>query len=76
LTEFDGERKWRNNRQENEVSWKVNIEDIKAKNWNLDIKNPNKIEIKEELNTQEIIGKIEKNLVEAKSILDQIKNSL
>lgn len=76
LSEFDGERNWRNNRQESEVSWKVSIEDIKAKNWNLDIKNPNKIEIKEELNTQEIIGKIEKNLTDAKSILDQIKNSL
>lgn len=76
LSEFDGERKWRDNREESEVSWKVSIEDIKAKNWNLDIKNPNKIEIKEELNTQEIIGKIEKNLTDAKSILDQIKNSL
>jgi type I restriction enzyme M protein len=47
LSEFDGEMTWRNNREESEVSWKVSIEDIKERNWNLDFKNPNKKEIKE-----------------------------
>lgn len=76
LSEFDGEISWWNKREESEVSWKASIEDIKARNWNLDIKNPNKKEVKENLNTQEIIEKIEKNLIDAKSILDQIKKSI
>ena len=76
LEEFEAEREWWDNREESEVSWKVSIEDIKAKNWNLDVKNPNKIEVKEELDTKEIIGKIENNLKEANTILSQIKNSL
>jgi type I restriction enzyme M protein len=54
----------------------VSIETIKERNRNLDIKNPNKKEIKEELDTLEIIEKIGKNLDEANKILSQIKNSL
>lgn len=76
LQEFEAERKWWNDRKESEVSWKVSIDEIKARNWNLDVKNPNKVEIKEALDTQEIIGKIEKNLQEANSILSHIKNSI
>lgn len=33
---------WWNNRQESEVAWKVNVKDLKG--WDLDIKNPNKVE--------------------------------
>lgn len=76
LSEFEGERTRWNNRVESEVSWKVDIETIKKRNWNLDIKNPNKKEVKEEFNTQELIIRIENNLTEAKEILTQIKNTL
>lgn len=76
LSEFDAEKIWWNKREENDVSWKVSIEEIKTRNWNLDVKNPNKKELKEELNTKEIIEKIENNLNESKNILAQIKNSL
>lgn len=76
LSEFEAEKiRWKN-KIESDVSWKVSIEDIKLRNWDLDIKNPNKKEIKEELNTKEIIEKIENNLNESKDILAQIKNSL
>ena len=45
LDEFDAEKAWwggvdRNNRVENEFAWKVSAQDIKARNYNLDIKNP------------------------------------
>ena len=45
LDEFDTEKAWwggvdRNNRVENEFAWKVSAQDIKARNYNLDIKNP------------------------------------
>lgn len=38
--EFDVEKKWWNNREENEHAWKVTIDDIIARKYNLDIKNP------------------------------------
>jgi type I restriction enzyme M protein len=42
--EFEPERKWWNKRKENEQAWKVGIEDIKARGYNLDFKNPQAVE--------------------------------
>ena len=38
--EFAAEKAWWNNRVENEQAWKVSAADIKARNYNLDSKNP------------------------------------
>ena len=38
--DFKNEREWWNNREENEVAWKVSIDEIIANNYNLDFKNP------------------------------------
>ena len=40
IKEFDTLKAWWGNREENEQAWKVSIDDIKAKDYNLDIKNP------------------------------------
>lgn len=40
IEEFALEKKWWAKRRENEQAWKVSIEDIKAREFNLDIKNP------------------------------------
>ena len=41
IEEFDLEKKWWKKWKENEHAWRVSIGDIKASNYNLDIKNPN-----------------------------------
>ena len=41
IEEFETEKKWWKKRKETEFSWKVSVEDIKAKGYNLDMKNPN-----------------------------------
>lgn len=41
IQEFDLEKDWWDNREENKYAWKISIEDIKANGYNLDIKNPN-----------------------------------
>ncbi len=41
IEEFEPEKAWWNNREENEFAWKVDLETIKAGNYNLDFKNPN-----------------------------------
>lgn len=51
--EFDLEKKWWNNREENEYAWKISMDEIKNKNYNLDFKNPNKEE--EELEDPKIL---------------------
>jgi type I restriction enzyme M protein len=43
IQEFEPEKAWWPNREETEQSWCVPVEDIVARNYNLDIKNPNAI---------------------------------
>ncbi len=40
IKEFDLEKAWWNNREENQYAWKVSAEEIKTRGYNLDIKNP------------------------------------
>lgn len=40
IEEFEQEKGWWQEREENEYAWRVSIEDIKARNYNLDIDNP------------------------------------
>lgn len=40
IEDFAPEKKWWGKRKENDFAWKVSIEDIKARAYNLDIKNP------------------------------------
>jgi type I restriction enzyme M protein len=41
IKEFDLEKAWWHNRVETDTAWRVSIDEIKARNYNLDIKNPN-----------------------------------
>lgn len=41
IAEFDGEKAWWGERKETRQAWKVSIEEIVDRNYNLDIKNPN-----------------------------------
>lgn len=72
LEEFDVEKDRWNNRKESEVARKVSIDEIKARNYNLDVKNPNKVEEVKELDTQNIIDQINFWLTQATNILLEI----
>ncbi|PID67156.1 MAG: SAM-dependent methyltransferase [Fusobacteriales bacterium] len=73
--EFDLERKWWTNKEENENAWKVNIDEIIKANFNLDFKNPNKQE--EELKSPDFYLKIVKeNSEEINKIKEDLKDSL
>ncbi|AST57394.1 type I restriction-modification system methyltransferase subunit [Thermoanaerobacterium thermosaccharolyticum] len=75
--EFNLEKEWWNNREENEYAWKVSIEEIKNRNYNLDIKNPNKINENDELkSSKEIIKNLEINFKKLNLIINEIKDSL
>ncbi|HQK20265.1 MAG TPA: N-6 DNA methylase, partial [Polyangiaceae bacterium] len=45
-------------RKENEVAWKVSIDEIKARNYNLDIKNPHNVE-EEHGDPTELLAKLD-----------------
>jgi type I restriction enzyme M protein len=44
IEEFDGEKAWWHDRQESEHAWRVSFDEIKARGYNLDIKNPNSVD--------------------------------
>lgn len=75
IKEFDLEKKWWNKREENEYAWKVPIEDIKANNFNLDIKNPHVVE--EELgDPEELLQQYQKMQSELADIQNKLKHEL
>ena len=74
--EFELEKQWWNNREEKEYAWKVSIEEIKNRNYNLDIKNPNNNRSNELESTEKIIEKLDYNFKKLSLILNEIKDSL
>ncbi len=44
IEEFAAEKKWWNKRKETDHAWKVSLEDMKARRYNLDFKNPRAVE--------------------------------
>ncbi|TKI71251.1 SAM-dependent DNA methyltransferase [Sulfurimonas crateris] len=73
LQDFEELKKWWNDRVENELAYKVDIDTIKANNFNLDVKNPHKGEVEEELTTNEIIDKIEASMSKSVELLEEIR---
>ena len=81
-SEFDVVKQWWHNkvenkngeseRVENEHAWRVSIEDIKARNWNLDFKNPH-VGVQEiKLTSKQLVEKILKGEEEIKLILKSL----
>ena len=64
IEEFDLEKTWWEDREENQYAWRVSIEEIKKRNYNLDIKNPHQAENN--------IGDPKKLLVEYRQLLTEI----
>ena len=58
LSEFEGERAWWNNREENDNAWIVPIESIVAKGYKIDFKNPRAKDDEESWDPKELIKDI------------------
>jgi type I restriction enzyme M protein len=75
IEEFDAEKEWWNNREESEYAWKVTIDEIKTRNYNLDIKNPNK-EDEDHGDPEELLEKYMKHAAETKSLRNKLRDAL
>ncbi|CEQ06458.1 N-6 DNA methylase [Paeniclostridium sordellii] len=76
INEFELEQKWWNNRVENEYAWKVSIDEIKDRNYNLDIKNPYIEEVEDEYTLEELLNKFKKNQIEIDNLFEIINKEL
>lgn len=74
IEEFNPIKDWWNNRTESEVSWKVSMKTIIDRNYDLDIKNPNKVSEEVVYDRRGIINKIEYNQSKISEILEELKS--
>lgn len=75
IEEFKPEKAWWNDRQENQFAWRVTIEEIQKRNYNLDIKNPHNEE--EDLgDPKELLQEYQELEAKIQEIRDALKNEL
>ena len=76
VKEFDPIKTWWNNRKESEITWKVNIDTIVERGYDLDIKNPTKKEEKHEYNSAELMELLHISFEKSNSLLEQLKEAV
>ncbi len=76
IEEFELEKKWWDNREENQYAWKVSMEEIKEHGYNLDFKNPIKEEEEVIESPLEVLNKIQENQIQINKIIATIKEEL
>ncbi len=75
--EFKQTLEWFKNKKKTKNSWKVNIEEIKNKNYDLDFKNPNSQNNDKELEeSNNAIDELIKNFEQANVLLNELKKDL
>lgn len=75
IEEFKPEKAWWDDRKENQFAWRVTIEEIQKRNFNLDIKNPHSEE--EDLgDPEELLQEYQELEVKIQEIRDALKNEL
>ena len=62
----------RKGRQESEVAWKVSLDEIKARNYNLDFKNPHTV-ADDHGDPEELLAKLEQDEQRTANLRDQLK---
>lgn len=76
LKEFDLEREWWSNRVEDQHAWKVSVEEIKKRNYNLDIKNPNTVEESHQYTSGELIELLDHSFAKSHQLLEALKKEM
>ncbi|MCU7548140.1 type I restriction-modification system subunit M [Chitinophagaceae bacterium LB-8] len=76
IKEFDLEKAWWNRRVENEYAWKVSVKEIKNRNYNLDIKNPNVVKEQHEYASSELMELLSKSFKKSNELLEELKKGL
>lgn len=75
IEEFEPERKWWKKRKESPQAWKVSINQIREKGFNLDIKNPNTPELTHE-DPDLLLGQYEEARSNAAEIREELRKAL
>lgn len=76
VQEFDPIKTWWDDRQESDICWKVPIQTIIDRNYDLDIKNPTKTEETIEHSSAELMQMLETSFGKSSDLLDQLKKAV
>jgi type I restriction enzyme M protein len=76
VKEFDPIKKWWKKRKESEVCWKVNIQTIKDRGYDLDIKNPTKQQVEHEYSSAELMEMLHQSFLKSDKLLNQLKETI
>ena len=76
VKEFDPIKKWWNDRKESDIAWKVSIDEIKKRNYDLDIKNPTKEEEAIEYSSTELMQMLETSFATSNDLLNKLKEAV
>jgi type I restriction enzyme M protein len=76
VKEFDPIKVWWSNREESEVCWKVGINTIIERGYDIDIKNPNKQEETIEHNSAELMQLLEASFTQSTNLLNMLKEAV
>ena len=76
LAEFDGLKRWWNEREESEQAWQVDIDTIKANGYNLDIKNPHQPEEEKQYSSAELLDLLHQSFEKSDGLLAELRQEL
>jgi type I restriction enzyme M protein len=76
VEEFKPIKEWWNNRTESELAWKVDIQNIIDRGYDLDIKNPHKEEETHQHTSAELMELLAKSMQKSNDLLNQLKAEL
>jgi len=74
--EFAPIKKWWNDRKESDIAWKVDVQTIIDRNYDLDIKNPTKQEEAHEYNSVELMELLHTSFEKSNALLNQLKEAV
>ena len=73
--EFNPIKTWWNDRKESDIAWKVDIQTIIDRNYDLDIKNPTKQEEVHEYTSAELMELLHTSFAKSNALLNQLKEA-
>ncbi len=76
LAEFDTLKNWWENREPNDQAWQVDIDTIKTNGYNLDIKNPHRVEEEKQHSSNELLNLLHQSFAESDELLQQLRKEL
>lgn len=74
--EFNPIKDWWKDRKESDIAWKVDIQTIIDRNFDLDIKNPTKQEVTHEYNSLELMDLLHTSFDKSNALLNHLKKAV